>query len=237
MRTGVTIELGSELAVVARMLRLARLLGGGPDANGGAKADREANVSGTGHPGPSPDFEQAVESLFRTLSERGVRYLLVGGVAMVRYVPGRNTEDIDLLLALEELYRLPELRVLERTDWFARGDYQGIQVDCLFTANPLFRHVLESRATAHAFRELNVPCATAEGLVLLKLFALPSLYRQGQIQRANLYESDLAALILGTGIRPEPLLEQLSSHLPASDIKELRGILSEIERRRDRFRE
>ena len=34
-----------------------------------------------------------------------------------------------------------------------------------------------------------------EGLLLLKLFALPSLYRQGKIDRVELYEHDVAMLM------------------------------------------
>jgi hypothetical protein len=70
----------------------------------------------------------------------------------------------------------------------------------------------------------------------IRIAPLPSLYRQGQIQRANLYEADVAALLLATHVDPEPLLEQLSAHVSASDLRELRGILIEMERRRDRFR-
>jgi len=105
----------------------------------------------------------------------------------------------------------------------------------LFTKNPLFAEVLAHRATVHSFKELEVPCATAEALILLKLFALPSLYRQGNIQRANLYEADLAALVLATKVDLAPLLNELSSHVSASDLRELRNILAEIDRRRERF--
>ena len=42
------------------------------------------------------------------------------------------------------------------------------------------------------------PCATAQGLLTLKLFALPSLYRQGENSRAAVYEAEISSL-LGTG--------------------------------------
>ena len=72
---------------------------------------------------------------------------------------------------------------------------------------------------------------------MTKLFALPSLYRQGDLQRANLYEADIAAL-LQAAPRPTPgLLAELRPHLLTSDIKELAKILDEIAARRERFRE
>jgi hypothetical protein len=225
---------GGSLTQVGEILRFANVLGTRLGSNRSPTGDPARPPGSTREAGAG--FEEVVVALFRLLNDRRIHYALVGGVALLRYVPGRNTEDIDLLLAVSELERLPEIRLQERTDWFAKGDYHGLRVDLLFSSNPLFRRILETHTTVHAFREIEVPCATAEGLILLKLFALPSLYRQGQIQRANLYEADVAALLLATPVDPEPLLEQLSPHVSASDLRELRGILAEIERRRDRFR-
>lgn len=182
-----------------------------------------------------PGLAGEVEALFRLLNGRGVDYLLVGGVALLRYVPGRNTEDIDLIVAVEALGALPELQIEDRNDWFARARFGGLRVDLLFTANPLFETVRRRHATRHRFRELTVPCTTVDGLILLKLFALPSLYRQGNLQRANLYESDLAALLQLDGVAVEPLMEELRGHVSGSDLAELNKIVAEILARRTRF--
>ena len=48
-----------------------------------------------------------VERLFALLGERRIGYLLVGGIALLQYVDGRNTEDIDLILAPSSLDKLP----------------------------------------------------------------------------------------------------------------------------------
>jgi hypothetical protein len=53
---------------------------------------------------------EAVSRLFALLEERRIDYLLVGGIALLQYVEGRNTEDIDLIMAMSSLERLPELR-------------------------------------------------------------------------------------------------------------------------------
>src|ERR1035438_6919920 len=116
--------------------------------------------------------------LFRLLAERRVDYLLVGGLAMLTYVKGRNTKDVDLLLSLEASHKIPELEIRNRQDFFARAQFRSVQVDLLFTFNPLFKAVAEKFAAIHSFSELNVPAATVEGLIVLKLYALPSLYRQ-----------------------------------------------------------
>jgi len=69
---------------------------------------------------------------------------------------------------------------------------------------------------------------------LLKLYALPSLYRQGNLVRAALYEADIFGLLQGAAIDDEQLLATLSNYLAAHDVDELRRILHE-QRERRRF--
>jgi hypothetical protein len=178
---------------------------------------------------------QTVDDLFQLLDERQIDYLLVGGIAMLQYVEGRNTEDIDLIMALASLEKLPEIHIETRDEDFARGTFQGLQVDLLLSRNPLFEDVRRRYATRRPFVEREIPCATVEGLILLKLYALPSLYRQGNFSRVGLYENDIATLLHDYGTDPEPLLAELAPHLSATDMAELRGILAEIRRRIERF--
>src|SRR5689334_11528871 len=51
----------------------------------------------------------AVNRLFGLLEERRIEYLLVGGIALLQYVKGRNTEEIALIMAISSLERLPEV--------------------------------------------------------------------------------------------------------------------------------
>jgi hypothetical protein len=48
----------------------------------------------------SDSLFQTVAELFALLQKRRVDYVLVGGVALLAYVEGRNTEDIDLVIAV-----------------------------------------------------------------------------------------------------------------------------------------
>ena len=66
------------------------------------------------------DSFQTVERLFDVLTERKISYLLVGGVALLSYVEGRNTQDIDLILDRDALDALPE-----STDRGRAGGGQG----------------------------------------------------------------------------------------------------------------
>jgi len=165
--------------------------------------------------------------LFRLLHERRVDYLLVGGMAMLTYIKGRNTEDVDLLLSLAALAKIPELKVEDQNDFFARGKFRSIQVDLLLTANPLFRIVSEKFATKHRFAEWEVPTANVEGLIVLKLYALPSLYRQFDMDRAALYENDIAMLIARHSPALDPLTTLASQYVEPGDKRELQKIISE----------
>ena len=67
-------------------------------------------------PKPSAPVPQDALDLFRLLVERRARYLLVGGLAMLTYVNGRNTKDVDLLMSGTTLQQIPELVVVEESE-------------------------------------------------------------------------------------------------------------------------
>lgn len=177
-----------------------------------------------------------VERLFALLHDRGINYLLVGGVALLQYVEGRNTEDVDLIMAASELEELPELEVEDRDANFVRGRFGRLRVDLLLTSNPLFDRVRRRYATVASFVERDIPCATVEGLLVLKLYALPSLYRQGNFARVGLYENDVATLMQAYQPPLEPLLAELAGYLSPADLAAVRDIVAEIQQRIERFR-
>lgn len=176
-----------------------------------------------------------VARLFSVLEERRIDYVLVGGIALLQYVEGRNTEDIDLIMAFPSLKKLPELAVRSQDNDFVRGKFDELQIDILLTRNPLFDKVRRQYATVQQFVERAIPCATVEGLLLLKLYALPSLYRQGNFARVGLYENDIATLLHDYHPPIEPLFENLTEHLSATDIMAVREIVAEIQQRIERF--
>ncbi len=180
---------------------------------------------------------QTVSRLFALLDERQIEYLLVGGIALLQYVEGRNTQDIDLIVAVSSVEKLPEIQIVEQNEDFARGQFGELQIDLLLTRNPLFDKVKRGYATTHQFVEQAIPCATVEGLLLLKLYALPSLYRQGSFARVGIYENDVATLIQLYRPRLDPLFAELSKHLSATDLQAVREIVAEVEQRIARFQQ
>jgi hypothetical protein len=51
----------------------------------------------------SDSLIQSVQDLFSVLEQRKIDYVLVGGIALLHYIEGRNTQDLDLLMALSSL--------------------------------------------------------------------------------------------------------------------------------------
>ena len=179
---------------------------------------------------------KAIPQLFDLLTQRKIDYLLVGGVAILHYVDGRNTEDIDLVMRPDDLEALPELEIVDRNDYFVRAQFDALQVDILLTENDLFADVLSNYAVEQEFQEQSIRCATVDGLMLLKLYALPSLYRQGKFERVALYESDIARLMNQYEPDLRPIWEKLPRHMSESDMQEIKEIVADIEKRIARFR-
>jgi hypothetical protein len=100
-----------------------------------------------------------------------------------------------VLMAVSSLERLPELKISSQDMYFVRASYIDLQVDILLTQNPLFKKAHSQYSKVEKFLDRNVPLATVEGLLLLKLYALPSLYRQSNFARVGIYENDIATLL------------------------------------------
>lgn len=80
-----------------------------------------------------------------------------------------------------------------------------------------------------------IHCVTVEGLIILKLYALPSLYRQGNFDRVSIYENDILLLMLNYPVKIYPILKILNKHLIKSDQEEIKEILKDIDSRIKRF--
>jgi predicted nucleotidyltransferase len=179
---------------------------------------------------------QSVQDFFTVLEQRKIDYVLVGGIALLHYVEGRNTQDLDILMALSSLGKLPELTISEQDQDFVHAKYGELQVDILLTQNPLFKKVHSDFTKTQKFLDRDIPLASVEGLLLLKLYALPSLYRQGNFSRVGIYENDIATLLHYYQPNMPSLLNEVAKHLNETDLAEVQGILAEIQNRIKRFK-
>ena len=194
------------------------------------------NVKNWGkRPMPDSDIFATVERLFDLLAAKQIKFVLVGGIVVLQYVEGRNTEDIDLIIALSDIKKLPEIKIIESDLYFSRCSFDDLQIDFLLTRNPLFKKVQRSYQTVITFQDRQIPCVTVEGLLLLKLYTLPLLYQQGNFARVNLYESDIARLLFSYRSATAPLFTVLQKYLSASDLQAVMSIVAEMETRITRF--
>lgn len=180
-------------------------------------------------------LKSTVARLFSLLDEGQVDYVLVGGVALLQYIEGRNTQDIDLIMALSSLEKLPEIQLAQRDENFIRGTYDGLQLALLLTHNPLFARVQRIHTTSTPFAERTIMTASVRGLILLKLYALPSLYRQGDFVRVGLYENDVATLMYAYQPDTDSIIDELKSFVSPSDLEEIRNIVADLQTRYSRF--
>lgn len=178
---------------------------------------------------------ESVQKLFDLLEQRHIKYVLAGGIALLYYVEGRNTQDLDLLMAVSSLEKLPELEISSQDMYFARARFGGLPIDVLLTRNPLFRRVYTKYSRVVQLLERNVSIATVEGLLLLKIYALPSLYRQGNFARIGIHENDIATLIYYYRPNMQMLLKELAKYVNEADLVELQKIVTEIQNRTNRF--
>ncbi len=184
----------------------------------------------------SDSLIQSVQDLFSILEQRKIDYVLVGGIALLHYVEGRNTQDLDLLMALSSFEKLPELKVVSKDMYFVRADYNGLQIDVLLTQNPLFKRVQSKYSQTQHFLDRNISIATVEGLLLLKLYALPSLYRKGNFARVGIYENDIATLLHYYQPDVSTLLAELAKYVNESDFAEIKSVVADIQNRINRFK-
>ncbi len=180
-------------------------------------------------------LDESVRTLFDELARLKIRFVLVGGLAVRHYVAGRNTGDIDLVMALRDARRIGGLEIFHVERDFAQATYAGIRVDLLLPANRLFALVARRYAREGQLLDRTVRVATPEGLILMKLFALPSLYRQGQMAKVTLYQADITELADMATANLRRLLVVLRPHLLESDHTALGEIVTEIEQFIGRF--
>ena len=169
--------------------------------------------------------------LFALLATRRVPFALVGGIAMLRYIHGRNTAHVDVVLSVASLAAVPEIVVAARNKDFARGTFGSLRVDVLLAENPVFALVLAEHVTTQTFGSSVVPCATVEGLLLLKFYALPDLYRRSELQRAALYEGDILMLCQQHPTPLSGILATLSPFIDDGALADLRQVAQETSQR------
>jgi hypothetical protein len=136
---------------------------------------------------PAPDFAGLLQRLTQALEARQIPFMLIGGQAVLLHGRPRLTEDIDATVGLapSELPRLREACAAAAFDplptdveRFVRDTFvlpvrdgaTGVRVDLVFSTTPYERQAI-ARADRVMVGPVAVPFATAEDLIIHKLFA------------------------------------------------------------------
>lgn len=140
------------------------------------------------HPTPQkPDFARLLARLATELQARELPFMVIGGQAVLLHGEPRLTQDVDVTLGvgperLNDLLAACDalgLRVLpEDAATFVRQTFvlpvaepaTGIRVDLIFSTTPYEAQAIQ-RAVGEDLHGAAVPFATAEDLILHKLFA------------------------------------------------------------------
>lgn len=176
-----------------------------------------------------------VEDLLKVLEQQKINYLLVGSLALLTYIDGRNTQDIDLILSRQDLENFSNILIIDENNYIIKANFNQIVINILLTENKLFNQILKECVTERKFGARLIRCVTIEGLIILKLYALPSLYRQGKFDKVSIYENDILLLMLNYSLELKSILTTLKKYIIKSDLQEIEDILVDIQSRIKRF--
>jgi len=120
------------------------------------------------------------------LNERGIRYAIIGGIAMIQHTRVRATDDIDALLTVPQIAMPGLLEALRdrgfsidlptnirefRDEGLTSVRFGTVVVDLMRPILPLYAHVLDRAIDAQILGR-KVRVGSAEGLIVMKLVAM-----------------------------------------------------------------
>lgn len=142
------------------------------------------------------DRSNFLERVIAMLSDHGIRYCVIGGVAVNAYAHPIVTEDLDIIVAVEQL---PEVRALFEAEFKVRDFAHSfnvydpgsklqvqVQLDAELTE-------IAERAEVRDVMGLSVPVAAPRDLLLLKIAAALEPTRRGSKRQKDL--ADLVRLV------------------------------------------
>jgi hypothetical protein len=121
-----------------------------------------------------------------TLNKRGIRYAIIGGLALIQHTRVRTTDDIDALLTVPQVGMPPFFEALERRGFSIELErnirelrdqglttlrFSDVVVDLMRPVIPTYTRVLERAVTAQVLGQ-TVRISSAEGLIVMKLIAM-----------------------------------------------------------------
>jgi hypothetical protein len=97
------------------------------------------------------------------LEAAGADYVIVGCIALLQHVPGRNTSVLDLIVSLTTLQKIPEFVVNEETSLFATGRFHDLRVDILKIEHAFFAMIRRLYSRSMPYDVGSLPTIAIDG--------------------------------------------------------------------------
>ena len=144
------------------------------------------SISDDSLPADGPTLQRAFEALVETLNQRGIRYAIIGGLALIQHTRVRTTDDIDALLTVPQIGMAGLFEALAgrgfsidlarnirelRDQGLTTLRFGDVTVDLMQPVIPTYAHVLD-RAVSTRILGQTARVSSAEGLIVMKLIAM-----------------------------------------------------------------
>jgi hypothetical protein len=131
-------------------------------------------------------MRRAFESIVATFEEHRVRYVIVGGIAVIQHTRLRTTDDIDALVSLPQIampaffeslqsrgFTFDVMRSIRqlRDEGMTSVRFEDVVIDLMRPMLPAYAHVLDRPVEAKVY-DRTVSISSAEGLILMKVIAM-----------------------------------------------------------------
>jgi hypothetical protein len=136
-------------------------------------------------PAAASTLNRAFEALVTTLSERGIDYAIIGGMALIHHTRVRATDDIDVLLSVTQMgmpglfealrdrgFQIDLARNIRelRDDGLTSLRFEHVHIDLMRPMLPTYAHIL-NRAIVKESLGKPVRVSSAEGLIIMKVIS------------------------------------------------------------------
>lgn len=152
---------------------------------------------------------ETVKDVLRRFNENGVRYCLVGGLALAHHSIPRRTQDMDVMVLPEDLPLVQQLLAgheLRGTSVVLIFQIEDTRIDVI-AANLRARRNAVLNAIDAVIDELPVKVAGLRDMIMLKLWAAPD---RPELHKRMQDEADVAGLI---GMNPERVSAEDIAHI------------------------
>jgi len=174
-------------------------------------------------------LSQDLFTLVQTLKRHGYLGAIVGSLAALTYLQGRGPRDIDIIAPESALEHLPGIIIEKRSDRILTCRYRSLRVDLWLASDPLYQLVAQRFTTPLCFNEIEIPRATVEGLILIKLYAMPTLTRLNDHAQVAQYKDDIRNLHPQSKFTLSEIAAILQPYLPTSDWDDVRRHATALE--------